>query len=434
LLDQCKAALRIDRADRATIALEAAERRAAEGGAEELADRLTLYRADLKLLRELNDIDRFRWTWARKFPHKSAVAARWRAALADYGVTPDESRAREMAAKVNGSLVRERILTALDGCLEGEPAPTVRAALKTVLRSADPDAYRTSLRDAIAGRVTKQVAILAEKPEALEQPPWFAAVLGRLDWVNAAHQPWIPANRRRAVLESALRTRPGDLHLLMALGGSWRSTEPEGAVQRVRWYTAAVAAHPDNMPARINLGLALQLSGDWDGALACFREIIRLDSTVALAHNNVGWILRTKKGDTDGAIAAYEAAIRADPKLSLAHGNLGAVFMNKGDLAKAAAVLGEAVRLDPNDATSYENLGETLLRQEKATEAALALKSCLAIRQKTTPDDWRTFKTMLRLSLVLLEQKKHADAEPLLANGYEGIKQREMTLPPVEKQ
>jgi tetratricopeptide (TPR) repeat protein len=434
LLDQCKEALRIDRADRAAIALEAAERRAAEGGAEELADRLTLYRADLKLLRELNDIDKFRWTWVREFPHKNAVAARWRAALADYGVTPDEGRAREMAAKVNGSLVRERILTALDGCLDGDPAAPVRAALGTVLRFADPDAYRNSLRDAIAGRVTKQLAILAEKPEALEQPRWFAAVLGRLDWVNEAHQPWIPANRRRAILESALRTRPGDLHLLMALGGSWRSTEPDGAVQRVRWYTAAVAAHADNMPARINLGLALQLSGDWDGALACFREIIRLDSTVALAHNNVGWILQTKKGDTVGAIAAYESAIRADPKLSLAHGNLGAVFMNKGNLARAAAILGEAVRLDPSDATSYENLGETLLRQKKATDAELALKSCLAIRQKTTPDDWRTFKTMLRLSLVLLEQKKHADAEPLLVNGYEGMKQREMTLPPAERQ
>src|SRR5262245_29249479 len=57
LLDQCEVALRGDRADRAAIALGAAERRAAEGGAEELAGRLALCQADLKLLRDLNEID-----------------------------------------------------------------------------------------------------------------------------------------------------------------------------------------------------------------------------------------------------------------------------------------------------------------------------------------------------------------------------------------
>jgi hypothetical protein len=62
LLDQCEGALRADRADRAVLALGAAERRAADGGAEELAGRLVLCRADLRLLRALDDINTFRWT------------------------------------------------------------------------------------------------------------------------------------------------------------------------------------------------------------------------------------------------------------------------------------------------------------------------------------------------------------------------------------
>src|SRR4029434_6429276 len=52
LLDQCEIARRADRADRSAIALEAAERRAADGGAEGLANRLAHCRADLDLLRE----------------------------------------------------------------------------------------------------------------------------------------------------------------------------------------------------------------------------------------------------------------------------------------------------------------------------------------------------------------------------------------------
>src|SRR5262249_9984451 len=51
LLDQGEAALRADQAEQAAVALEAAERRAAEGGAEELADRLAKCRAELRLLR-----------------------------------------------------------------------------------------------------------------------------------------------------------------------------------------------------------------------------------------------------------------------------------------------------------------------------------------------------------------------------------------------
>ncbi len=69
------------RADRAALALGAAEGRAADGGAERLADRLARCRADLGLLGALDDIDTFRWTWAdRGLPEPKAVAARWRAA------------------------------------------------------------------------------------------------------------------------------------------------------------------------------------------------------------------------------------------------------------------------------------------------------------------------------------------------------------------
>jgi hypothetical protein len=86
LLNQCEDALRAERADRAAIALEAAEGRAADGGAERRADQLARCRADLGLLGALDDIDTFRWTWVdRAFPDPKAVAARWRAALATYG-------------------------------------------------------------------------------------------------------------------------------------------------------------------------------------------------------------------------------------------------------------------------------------------------------------------------------------------------------------
>jgi hypothetical protein len=61
------------------------------------------------------------------------------------------------------------------------------------------------------------------------------------------------------------------------------------------------------------------------------------------------------------------------------------------------------------------------------------LQGRLAIREKTQPDAWTTFNTQSMLGGALLGQKKHADAEPLLLKGYEGMKQREKTIPPPGK-
>jgi eukaryotic-like serine/threonine-protein kinase len=72
----------------------------------------------------------------------------------------------------------------------------------------------------------------------------------------------------------------------------------------------------------------------------------------------------------------------------------------------------------------------SLLQQKKWTEAELLLRECLAIREKVQPDLWSTFNTQSMLGGALLGQKKYAEAEPLLRNGYEGMKQREKTIPP----
>src|SRR5262249_10475444 len=150
---------------------------------------------------------------------------------------------------------------------------------------------------------------------ALAQPPGFAAALGQ--------HTGLPVERRRAVLEVALRSRPGDLPLLMTLGNSYPINQREGADERVRWLQAASAAHPRNIAAHHNLGKALWDKGDPDGAIAEYREAIRLEPKFAKAHSFLGAILCDVKRDCDGAITAFREAIRLNPELASAHLNLG---------------------------------------------------------------------------------------------------------------
>ncbi len=102
-------------------------------------------------------------------------------------------------------------------------------------------------------------------------------------------------------------------------------------------------------------------------------------------------------------------------------------------LASLLPQLPEARKALPKDSPQLAGLLALidlgLLEQKKWTEAEPLLRECLAIRQQTQPDVWSTFNTKSLLGGALLGQQKYADAEPLLLAGYEGLKQREQTIP-----
>ncbi|MBZ4418725.1 tetratricopeptide repeat protein [Myxococcus sp. RHSTA-1-4] len=64
---------------------------------------------------------------------------------------------------------------------------------------------------------------------------------------------------------------------------------------------------------RVQAGKEALLSGDVDQALALFREAVSMDRDLASAHLNVGVALKLK-GDREGALAAFEKAKEKDPE------------------------------------------------------------------------------------------------------------------------
>jgi predicted ribosomally synthesized peptide with SipW-like signal peptide len=344
LVRQCEDALRADDSEKAALALEAAEKRAAEGGAEESQARLARCRADLALLRELDDIDSFRWARAETGqPALKTLADRWRNGLAVYGLVPGATPAEEAADHVNRSLVRERLLTALDLWLTIEPSP----GLRSLLRSTDPDPYRDGVRDAIAARDARAVALQATRPEALAQPLRFAVVLGQL--------PDVPVEGRRAWLESAVRAWPRNINVLMTLALSYRLDNGEGTRERVRWLQAGVAVQPGNAAAHTDLGMALLDKGDKRGAVAECRAAVRLAPKFAIARNNLATALESA-GDVDGALAECRDAVRVIPTDARLRNNLAIVLLKIGDIEHALTENLEAVRIDPKFAPAHNNL------------------------------------------------------------------------------
>src|SRR5262249_16777357 len=75
----------------------------------------------------------------------------------------------------------------------------------------------------------------------------------------------------------------------------------------------------------------------------------------------------------------------------------------------------------------------TLLLEKQYDAAEPLVREAVALFEKEHPDDQRRFYWVSLLGAVLFGQKKYAEAEPLLLQGYEGMKQREATLVDVEK-
>jgi tetratricopeptide (TPR) repeat protein len=370
LLGQAEEALKAGDAAKAAVALDAAKKRSQEGGAEKETERLQRLDADLALLRDLDAVDQFRWTWAEnKLPDPVAVAKRTRKALARFGADPRTTSVDEAAARVSTSRVRERIVSALDRLLRQEK----KAAVHALLRRVDADPYRDAVRDVVLANNATKMADLARRKDALEQPPGFVAFLGESGAISV--------ERRRQLLQAAVSRRPGDLGLLMTLAYSYPFDQRESADERVRWYQAAVAAAPANYAAHVNLGAALMEKRQVEEAIACYKKAIELGPKFPQAHGGLGNALKAK-GQVDGAIACHRKAISIDPKYALAHFNLGVALKAKGQVDEAIACHRKAIELAPKFATAHNGLGNALIGKGQMDEAIACFQKAIALDPK----------------------------------------------------
>jgi len=117
--------------------------------------------------------------------------------------------------------------------------------------------------------------------------------------------------------------------------------------------------------------------------------------------------------------------------------NLAGVLERQGKFTEAEQRYREALAIrrkvldseDPALAGVLAGLTHFLIAQSNFTEAEPLARECLALRDKLIPDDWLTFNARSLLGASLLGQKKYAEAEPLLLSGYEGIQQRQASIP-----
>lgn len=206
--------------------------------------------------------------------------------------------------------------------------------------------------------------------------------------------------------------------------------------------------NPDTIISMNNLAVAYYRAKRLDKSIPLFEESLRRAETkpgrdhpttqMTVANLGVNYMA---VGRLKEAIPPLEEAHRAAkkfPELRWVFGNLLEAYTKAGENAKATSLLLEQLanarkslpKSGPEIASQLSFFGPALIQSRAYTEAESVLRELLSIREKSEPDAWSTFNTRSVLGGALLGQKKFADAEPLLLQGYEGMKFREKTIPP----
>jgi tetratricopeptide (TPR) repeat protein len=130
----------------------------------------------------------------------------------------------------------------------------------------------------------------------------------------------------------------------------------------------------------------------------------------------------------------------AHPTTLVAEQNLVQLLKERGNLAEAGPlgrqnleanrrVFGVDHRTTQISRNNLEWVAIDLISAGQSADAAPLLRDCLAVREQAEPDDWATFNARALLGGCLLDQRKYAEAEPLLLKGQEGMKQRRDRMP-----
>src|SRR5262249_16126800 len=72
------------------------------------------------------------------------------------------------------------------------------------------------------------------------------------------------------------------------------------------------------------------------------------------------------------------------------------------------------------------------LEQRRYQDAEPLLREVVSTLERARPDAWTRFHAQSLLGASLAGQMKYNDAEPLLISGYQGLLERESTIPAFE--
>jgi serine/threonine protein kinase/DNA-binding SARP family transcriptional activator len=247
-------------------------------------------------------------------------------------------------------------------------------------------------------------------------------------------------------------------NLALAYQGNGQLTEAIRVFEEVRdkQMERLGADHPATLVTLHNLARARRTAGDLTEANRLFEQVSdkSVEKLGADHPNTLSAMYELASGlraagKLAEAIRLFEQVRdKQVEKLGLEHphtvntlGQLGKAYVEAGQVDKALPVLDQFIVArrkasepdDPRFAGLLARVSVDLIKHERFSRAEKYLRESLAIQEKKQPDAWTTFHAKSLLGGALAGQKRYSDAEPLLLQAYEGMKQRKANIPAEDK-
>jgi tetratricopeptide (TPR) repeat protein len=168
------------------------------------------------------------------------------------------------------------------------------------------------------------------------------------------------------------------------------------------FYRSTLAAQPDAIGLRINLGAVYWNSGNPDQAEAVWREALRRSPDHWMILNNLGLVAARKKR-YDEAIEEFQRSIRLRPNYADSHMNLGRTYAETGAADQAEEQLKASVALAPLYVQARNELGKLYFDAGRFEEAEEQFRS--SVSSGSTTQAWNS------LGQIYTRWKRWPDAE-----------------------
>lgn len=160
--------------------------------------------------------------------------------------------------------------------------------------------------------------------------------------------------------------------------------------------------HPDTLASISRLADISSLQGRYADAASLFSQALPLQQSVLGADNPI----------TLSTLASLASMYQRQGQYSMAE-------------TYAAQALGGRHHIlgpeHPDTMTSAADLALALVSQGKSAESEPLARGALEFHRKNQPDTWQRFRAESLLGASLAGQRKYAEAEPLLLEGYQGM-------------
>ena len=137
-----------------------------------------------------------------------------------------------------------------------------------------------------------------------------------------------------------------------------------------------------NYIAQNNLAGTLEAKGQFDEAIAHYREAVKIKDDVAQVQSNLGYAL-LREGDVDEGIIHLQKALQIDPVYVEAYNHMGSALMKKGQAGEAIGYYQKAIQLNTSYADAYNNLGAAFWQNGKVDEAIANYRQAVASKPES---------------------------------------------------